>query len=131
AAGIYDMYSKTTTKSPTPFAANFLTETSVTELPVMGSSVELSGANKAYYRVVAVDAAGKRSGPSDYAAAPRPIIYTQPMTRAQKGADYRHDVRTVRSIGDLRTRVVNGKEVMNYWDVEQPRFSLEQGPRWL
>jgi hypothetical protein len=31
----------------------------------------------------------------------------------------------------MRTRVVDGREVMNYWDVEQPRFEIEQGPKWL
>jgi hypothetical protein len=37
----------------------------------------------------------------------------------------------IRSLGDMRTRVIEGREVMNYWDVEQPRFQLEQGPKWL
>jgi hypothetical protein len=131
AAGIYDLRTQTTTKSPTQFAANFVTETNAAELAVVGNGVELSGANKAYYRVVAVDAGGKRSGPSDYAAASRPVIYSQPPTLAQKDQEFRYDVRAIRSIGDLRTRVVNGKETMNYWDVEQPRFQLEQGPSWL
>ena len=131
AAGVYDIRRKASTKSPTQFPANFLVETSATELAVVGSGVELSGANKAYYRVVAVDEAGKRSGPSDYATAPRPIIYSQPMTQAKPGAEYRYDVRAICSVGDLRTRVVNGKEVMNYWDVEQSRFHLERGPDWL
>ena len=52
------------------FPANFIAETAATELPVLGSEVILPAANKTYYRVVAVDAEGKRSGPSDYAAAP-------------------------------------------------------------
>ncbi len=131
AAGLYDVRTQATTKSPTHFAANFVTETSATELPVIGTDTERAGANKAYYRVVAVDAAGKRSGPSDYAQAPRPVIYSQPQTRARAGQEYRYDIQAIRSIGDLRTRVVNGKETMNYWDVEQPRFSLERGPSWL
>ena len=37
----------------------------------------------------------------------------------------------LRSLGDVRTRVVDGKETMNYWDQEAPRFALEQGPAWL
>ena len=36
-----------------------------------------------------------------------------------------------KSLGDLRTRVVEGKQTMNYWDVENPRFALRQGPPWL
>ena len=45
-----------------------MVETPATELEVVGRHLELPGANKAFYRVVAVDSAGKRSGPSDYAA---------------------------------------------------------------
>jgi len=51
------------------FPANFITETTATELAVMGDGIELQSANKTYYRVVAVDTQGKQSGPSDYAEA--------------------------------------------------------------
>ena len=95
---------------PSTFPANFVVETSGTELEVLGPHVELAGANKAFYRVVAVDAAGRRSGPSDYAASPRPVIVSAPVTRATQGALYRYPVAAVRSLGDLRTRVVDGKE---------------------
>ncbi len=37
----------------------------------------------------------------------------------------------VRSLGDLRLRIVAGKEVASFWDIEKPRFVLEQGPTWL
>ena len=60
------------------FPANFIAETSATELKVIGCDVALPAANKTYYRVVAVDEHGKRSGPSDYATAPRPVIYSRP-----------------------------------------------------
>ena len=63
------------------FPANFIAETTATELAVMGCEVALPAANKTYYRVVAVDAQGKRSGPSDYATAPRPMIYGKPALR--------------------------------------------------
>jgi len=53
------------------FPANFIAETTAAELAVLGADVDLSAANKTYYRVVAVDEQGKRSGPSDYAVAPR------------------------------------------------------------
>jgi hypothetical protein len=130
-AGIYDIDRKASTKAPTQFPPNFLVETSATELAVLGSGVELSGANKAYYRVVAVDKAGERSGPSDFAAAPRPVIFSTPVVQSRRGTDYRYDVSAVRSLGDLRTRVVDGREVMNFWDVERPRFRMERGPKWL
>jgi hypothetical protein len=131
AAGLYDFHTKESTRPPTKFSSNFLAETSAAELAVVGSAVELSGANKSYYRVVAVDEKRNRSGPSDYAGAPRPVIYSRPVGQASTGAEYRYLVRAIRSLGDMRTRVVEGREVMNYWDVEQLRFQIEQGPSWL
>jgi hypothetical protein len=116
---------------PAELPANFVAETSGSLLEVVGPHVKLPGANKAFYRVVAVDAAGNRSGPSDYAAAPRPVIVTAPVTRARIGAGYRYPLAAIRSLGDLRTRVVNGKETMSYWDVERLRFDIELGPSWL
>ena len=43
---------------------------------MIGADVKLNNANRAFYRVVAVDEHGRRSGPSDFAEAPRPIIYS-------------------------------------------------------
>jgi hypothetical protein len=113
------------------FPLNFVVETSANELEVIGPHVKLSGANKAFYRVVAVDTEGNRSGPSDYAASPRPVIVSDPLTRAVKGAAYHYQLAAIRSLGDLRTRVVSGKETMNFWDVERLRYRIERGPRWL
>jgi hypothetical protein len=131
AAGIYDFHRKTSTKPPSQFPPNFLAQTSATEMNVMGNGAAGSGGLKAYYRVVAVDAAGQRSGPSDYVEAPRPMIDSEPVTQARVGLSYRYDIHTIRSLGDARMRVIDGKETVNYWDVEQPRFRLEQGPAWL
>jgi hypothetical protein len=111
--------------------SNFVTEMSATEAVVIGAAVELSNANRVFYRVVAVDGQGRRSGPSDLAEAPRPIFYSRPVARAKVGAEFRHPLSVLRSLGDLRTRVVGGRETMSYWDVETPRFALEQGPAWL
>jgi hypothetical protein len=116
---------------PATFPANFVTETRATEIQVLGLTVKLPGANKAYYRVVGVNRAGKRSGASDYAAAPRPLIFSQPVVKAKPGAEYEYLLAAVRSLGDLRTRVVDGKETMNFWDVEKPRYRLEKAPAWL
>ena len=55
----------------------------------------------------------------------------QARDRGQRGVEYRYPVAAIRSLGDLSMRVVNGKETMNYWDVERPRFEIEQGPAWL
>ena len=116
---------------PTTFPANFVAESPAAPLEVLGPDVKLPGANKAFYRVVAVDAAGNRSGPSDFAAAPRPLIMSAPVLEVKNGAAYRYPVAAIRSLGDLRTRVIDGKETMNFWDVERLRFDVERGPRWL
>jgi hypothetical protein len=121
---------------PVKFPANFVGEVPTTILPVVGRQVALTEAelkrmNKAYYRVVAVDAAGKRSGPSDYVAAPRPFIFSRPWKRTGKGKEFHDEVLAIRSLGDLRMRIVDGKETTSFWDVETPRFSIERGPEWL
>ena len=131
AAGVYDFRQQAATKAPTKLPANFLAETQSMEFAVVGPSVESPAANKAFYRVVAVDEQGNRSGPSDYAAAPRPVVFNRPVARATAGQEFRGDIRVIRSLGDVRTRVVDGRETMNYWDVEQPRFKIEHGPAWL
>ena len=131
AGGLYDFRRQESTKGPTEFPANYVAETKDAELAVLGAAVELADANKAYYRVVAIDEKGNRSGPSDHAAAPRPVIYSSPATHAKSGQRYRYDVAAVRSLGDLRMRTIEGRQVTNYWDVEQPRFQIERGPAWL
>ena len=98
---------------------------------VPNRAVTWPNANRAYYRVVAVDAKGNRSGPSELAEAPRPILWSRPVTAARVGSEYRYALAAIRSLGDLRTRVVAGRETMNYWDIESPRFALRQGPGWL
>jgi hypothetical protein len=118
-------------KVPEARPANFVTEVSATEAVVIGAGVKLANANRAFYRVVAVDEKGKRSGPSDFAEAPRPILYSRPVTAAKVGSAYRYRLSVIRSLGDVRMRVVAGKETVNYWDLEAPRFALRQGPPWL
>jgi hypothetical protein len=113
------------------FPANFIAETTATELAVMGDGIESPSANKTFYRVVAVDAQGKRSGPSDYATAPRPTIYGKPLAQAKVGTEYRSQLHANRSLGDLRLRIVGGKETANFWDIEKPKFAIEQGQAWL
>jgi len=116
---------------PSTRQASFVTEVSATEIAVIGAEVKLTNANRAFYRIVAVDEQGKRSGPSDYAEATRPILYSRPVTDAKVGSEYRYALSAIRSLGDVRTRVVDGKETMDYWDLEAPRFALKQGPPWL
>jgi hypothetical protein len=113
---------------PEQIPANFVAETDATELAVVGQGIDLPNANKAYYRVVAVDDGGKRSYSSDYVESPRPLIYTAPVTEAAVGQPYRCQLAAIRSIGDIRVRGNGGK---GYWDVETPRFALVRGPAWL
>jgi len=113
------------------FPANFIAETTATSLAVLGADVGLPGANKTYYRVVAVDEQGKRSGPSDYAVAPRPVVYSRPAVTARAGAGYRYQVLANRSLGDLSSRMANGQQASGYFDIEKPRFTLTRGPAWL
>jgi hypothetical protein len=123
---------------PETFSANFIAEVRTTELPVVGVVSGSVGkpattdlANRAFYRVVAVDASGHRSGPSDYAAAPRPFIFSQPPATAAVGKEWQYTLSTIRSLGDLRMRMVAGRETTNFWDIERPRFRIERGPAWL
>lgn len=114
-----------------PFPANYIAETGVPELPVAGERVNPAHPYRTYYRVVAVDDQGKRSGPSDYVVAPRPVIHTKPVLTGKVGAPYRYPVSANRSLGDLRLRQVNGRETANFWDIEKLQFSLVRGPSWL
>ncbi|HLY08721.1 MAG TPA: Ig domain-containing protein [Planctomycetota bacterium] len=116
---------------PSTFPANFVADVAGTELTVIGRDLALPNANRAFYRVVALDEEGSRSGPSDYAAAPGGFISSKPLTKAKSGVEYRSALAAIRSLGDLRTRVVDGREVMNFWDVERLKFTLTSGPAWL
>jgi hypothetical protein len=113
---------------PSQFPANFVAETDATELPLIGGKADLSKPVTTYYRVVAVDQQGKRSGPSDYTTAPRPIIFSKPALAAKVGAEYKYQVQSNRCLGDLR---VDGKGGTNFWNIEKPKFAIERGPKWL
>ena len=56
---------------------------------------------------------------------------SRPAKSAIKGQEFQDEVWTIRSLGDLKMRIVGGKETTNFWDVERPRFSIERGPAWL
>jgi len=115
-----------------PFPANFVAEVAGTSLDVVGVGNPLPNANKAYYRVVAVDEKGNRSGDSDYAEAPRPLIYSKPITRAIVSRPYRYQVKAIRSIGDLTRRdAAKPKPGTKFWKIEPLKFSLTQKPSWM
>jgi len=127
----YDIDVGVSTELPRRRPANFVAETERTELAVLGADLELPNANKAFYRVVAVDANGTRSGPSDAAAAPRPFISGTPGVTARRGMAYQGRLSTIRSLGDLRVQWVDENAVPSFWDIEKPLFVLQQGPSWL
>ena len=129
--GAFVAVAGTSKEVSTQRSANFVGETSGTELAVIGANLGLPKGNRAYYRVVAVDGQGNRSGPSDFIEAPRPLLVSQPVSTAKIGSEYHYTLSCLRSLGDLRTRVVGGKETMNFWDIEKQRFAIEQGPAWL
>jgi hypothetical protein len=112
---------------PATFPANFIAEVTGMELEVLGGE----SSTKAFYRVVAVDEEGIRSGPSEYVAAPRPYFSSKPVTKAKAKSEYRYAAAASRSIGDFRTRYINGQVVNAFHDIEDVRFSLEKGPAWL
>jgi hypothetical protein len=121
----YDVEVGRSKEVPSRALSNFIAETAETELVVLGT------ANKAFYRVVAVDERGNRSGPSDYASAPRPFFTREPSPSAKVGVAYRDQVSVIRSLGDLRLQWVDEAEVPGFWDVERPRFAIGKGPAWL
>jgi hypothetical protein len=112
-----------------PFASNFVATSLTTQYPVVGASANV---NHAFYRVVAIDASGIASGPSDYAEVPRPLIFTQPASTGTVGQSYSYAAHTIASIGDVRAITLGSDGyATNYWDVEHPTFALTGAPAWL
>lgn len=112
--------------------ANLIGSTAATSMRVVGADVEGPNANRAYYRVVAVDAAGHESGPSDYAEVTRPFLCLPRQSAAQVGKPLRCRCRAIRSIGDLRCRR-SKKSSYNaaFWDREEYTFAAKGLPEGL
>ena len=104
--------------------ANLIATVKTNSLPVVGAGLTSPNTNKAYYRVVAVDAAGRPSGPSDYAEVARPFIFTHPEVTAKTGQSYRYQPGLICSAGDLQCRR-SPKSSYNgaFWDREQYTFT--------
>ncbi|HUR58557.1 MAG TPA: Ig domain-containing protein, partial [Opitutaceae bacterium] len=81
----------------------------------------------AFYRVVAVDENGTRSGSSEYVAAPRPFIHSEPPRVTKVGAPVDYTPKTIASIGDLTYRDfgIGGPYQGAFWDAERPAYSFE------
>jgi len=110
---------------------NLLARTSESQLRVVAPDLAAPNANRAFYRVVALDSAGNESGPSDCVEVPRPFVFTRPPP-ALVGAAYQYQPRVIRSIGDLRCRA-NKKSSYNaaFWDREELTFEAVQLPEVL
>lgn len=106
-----------------------LAETTGTELLVGGRSATGPLANHAFYRVMAIDAAGVESCPSDYVEVPRPFVFSTPATVAQVGQPYQYPIATVSSVGDWQHRYDSPGD--GYWEKESYRFERLEGPAWL
>jgi len=112
--------------------ANLIARVTETSLRVVGPELGLPNTNTAYYRVAAVDAAGHRSGPSDYVEVPRPFVVTQPERTAKAGQPYRHELRVIRSLGDLRCRRSDRSSYnAAFWDREEHTFEAVSLPEGL
>ena len=85
---------------PIPASAS---QSTAASRPVTDSPVKM------FYRVVAVAGDGTRSGPSDYAAAPCPIIYTAAPQRIPYGKATVFQMKAVASIGNLQSRAIEDK----------------------
>jgi len=99
----------------------------ITNLPV--GVEDPNNLNRSYYRVVAIDGHGTRSGCSEYAEMPHPYIWTSPPTTVRVRQDYRYQPQAIQSLGDLQYRYE--KPIYKFWEREQLSFSLVKGPEWL
>jgi len=108
--------------------ANFAAETRERRLAVVGPALAFPNANRAFYRVVAVDEKGNDSGPSDFVEFPRPFIFTKPPAIARVGRPYRYEAAAIASIGHLTCRAGYNAA---FWGREKPKWVLETGPPWL
>lgn len=108
--------------------ANFVLETAECRAQVVGPELDVPNANQCFYRVVAVDARGLRSGASDYAETPRPFLHTRPPSRVTVGQAFLYEPRSLLSIGDLRCK--RGYKAA-FWNREKHVFALAVAPDWL
>lgn len=112
--------------------ANLIARTTDTSLEVVAPGGEGPEACGVYYRVVAIDSAGTRSGPSDYAELPTPFFFAEPAKSAVAGAPYASSLRSLASMGDLQFRVrEDGSVDRSFSEGDRQRFALRKAPGWL
>ncbi len=109
--------------------ANFLGTTTGTSMLVVSANPSHDNMNRAFYRVVAIDANGAESICSAYAEMPHPYIWSAPVTTARRGRKYAYRPGVITSLGDVQHRYE--KPGNQLWDTEKHTFSLAQAPDWL
>ena len=104
--------------------SNLIATVETTSASVVGAELTSANTNKAYYRVVAVDTAGRASGPSDYAEVTRPYMFTDTLLTAKVGQSYHYQPGLIRSLGDFQCRR-SPKSSYNgaFWDREEYTFA--------
>jgi len=112
--------------------ANLITTTEATSLTVVAAESKYPNTNCTFYRVVAVDDKGTKSGPSEYIEVDHPFIYSEPPVVATVGSVYTYQVGSTYSIGDLQYLSVddNPKDA-GYHDADVLRYALLEAPEWL
>ncbi len=111
---------------------NYLATTTDTELTVAGPDIHAGRGNRVYYRVVAVDSHGRRSGPSDFVEAPRPFIHTLPPPRAMAGQEYRYAIQALTSCGDLQSESEGSQRYLSaFRNGDELRFVLDEAPDFV
>ena len=110
-------------------AGNLLTDTDSTQALVVSPDADRANMNCCFYRVVAVDEHGVKSGPSDYVELPHPYIYAPTAVVATVGKPLKVEVKTLVCLGDLQHRYASQSQ--QYWEREQYEFELLEAPEWL
>lgn len=109
-------------------APNLLFET---EQPVTSAEIPAKFW-RPFYRVEAVDSAGRASGPSDMAELRHPLIVTAALPDAQPSTRYEASLQVSASIGHLTSEDRNGRPYfMAYRTGDELAFELAQAPAWL
>ena len=110
--------------------ANLVSRVERPELVAVTPRLRHAGQNRCYWRVVAVDASGVRSAPSDYVEAPRPMVVAPARVVAVGGEEVRVPLWAIRSLGDLQFRYKR-EQPFCYPDAEQVTLEVAGAPAWL
>jgi len=98
---------------------------------VIGAQVDLRMQHP-FYRVVAVDAEGVRSGPSDLVEAPHPFVTTPLPRQIPANEATTIQLHSLRSRGDLRAESDGPHRYHQaFRDGDQLEFLLDEGPDWV